>query len=126
MAKKYSIEDIKDAYESGYYEGAGDDAWYRDHTNSSGDLNEDAFVHRPMEEYVKEINGIKWSASFEGFMYSMCGKYRIEPICWNKNTIHDPAYNYALHYQEGKKWCKQIFETQQKCVEFAAKLEATK
>ena len=37
MSKKYSLEDLKDAFESGYYEAAGDDSWYNDH-DDEGDI----------------------------------------------------------------------------------------
>lgn len=56
MKETYTEQDLRDAYEDGYYEGAGDDAWYRDHSNQVSDLNADADVHRPMNEYIKELN----------------------------------------------------------------------
>ena len=52
--KLITIMDLKDAYEQGFYEGAGGDAWYADHSNDVSDLNENAMVHKPMNEYIKE------------------------------------------------------------------------
>lgn len=53
--KTYTIEDIKEAYECGFYEGAGDDAWYKDHNTPDGSLTATAFVHRPLNEYVADL-----------------------------------------------------------------------
>jgi len=55
MCKTYTEQDLKNAYEAGIYEGAGDDAWYADHSNDASDLDDEAMVHKPMNEYVKEI-----------------------------------------------------------------------
>ena len=55
MCKTYTEQDLKNAYEAGFYEGAGDDAWYADHSNDVSDLDDKAMVHKPMNEYIKEI-----------------------------------------------------------------------
>lgn len=52
--KTYTIDDIKEAFEDGYYEGAGDDAWYRAH-DEDGKLNADASVHRLIKEHVDNL-----------------------------------------------------------------------
>ena len=52
--KTYTIEDIKTAFEDGYYEGVGDDAWYRDH-DDEGQLKDDASVHRYIEEHLEVL-----------------------------------------------------------------------
>ena len=52
--KTYTIEDIKSAFEDGYYDGAGDDAWYRDY-DDDGELIENAYVHTYLKEYLKDL-----------------------------------------------------------------------
>jgi len=60
MKTKFTLDDIKDAYVSGYYEGAGDDAWYRNHNvKPDYSLDPDASVHKPMNEYLKEEHEIE-------------------------------------------------------------------
>lgn len=51
--KNYTLEDIKMAYADGYYEGTGDDAWYRDHKD--GVLVDDAMVERALNEYIEQL-----------------------------------------------------------------------
>jgi len=54
--KQYTLQDIKDAYEDGYYEGAGDDAWYNDHDSSDDStLNSDAMVNDPRDKFIAEL-----------------------------------------------------------------------
>ena len=52
--KTYTIEDIKTAFEDGYYEGVGDDAWYRDH-DDEGELKDDASVHKYIREHLESV-----------------------------------------------------------------------
>ncbi len=56
----YTLQDIKDAYEEGYYE-TQHDLWYREHdTEEEGrgccGLNPDASVHKPMNEFIEGLN----------------------------------------------------------------------
>ena len=50
----FTLQNIKDAYQDAYYEGTGKDAWYRDH-DIDGNLNENAFVHSPMKQYIEHL-----------------------------------------------------------------------
>ncbi len=56
IERLYTLENIKDGYEDAYYEGAGDDAWYRDHKDQESNLNADAWVRRPMNEFIEHLN----------------------------------------------------------------------
>ena len=51
-----TIQSVLAAYEAGFYEGVGDDRWYKDHSNTASDLDVDAIVHRPMNEYMKAVH----------------------------------------------------------------------
>lgn len=42
------------AYIDGYYEGAGDDAWYKDH-DDEGNLKSDAYVHPHLNKYTEAL-----------------------------------------------------------------------
>ena len=56
--KTYTIKDIKIAFLDGYFEGAGDDAWYAAHDPESGDceaVKEDSLAHRLWLEYLAEL-----------------------------------------------------------------------
>lgn len=58
---RFTLKDIKDAYEDGYYEGTGDDAWYRDHTTEPGSqLDSGASVHRPMNEFLLQVHEVTY------------------------------------------------------------------
>ena len=59
VTKLYTIEDIKEAYEDGFYE-LYDDLWYTDHDTKLEDgnpcgLNAEALVHKPMNKYIKDL-----------------------------------------------------------------------
>ena len=56
--RTYTLEEVKEAYEEGFYEGAGDDAWYRDHPGVLCKLSESAAVTQPLNEFVEELNKI--------------------------------------------------------------------
>ncbi len=49
-----SLHDIEEAYEGGYFEGAGGDAWYTDHTNV-GLLKENTHCRRMMLQYLEGV-----------------------------------------------------------------------
>ena len=63
--KRISLETLDmmfDSFEVAYYEGAGDDAWYRDHNTEPGcQLDKDASVHHYWKEYLKSFpdEGVK-------------------------------------------------------------------
>ena len=59
----YTLEDIKEAFEEGFYEGAGDDAWYRDHPGADCELSSTAGVLAPLEEFIKELDARKQLAA---------------------------------------------------------------
>lgn len=46
---------VVDAFESGYYDGAGDDLWYADHDSADGELTETASIHGPMKEFLDGV-----------------------------------------------------------------------
>jgi hypothetical protein len=46
---------VVEAYESGYYDGAGDDLWYADHDSPGGELTETASILRPMKEFLDTV-----------------------------------------------------------------------
>lgn len=54
FTKAQLLEAVAEAFEEGYYEAAGKDAWYRDY-DSEGKLNADAFVIKPMMDHLKYV-----------------------------------------------------------------------
>jgi len=50
---KMLVEALDDAFVSGYYDGAGDYAWYKDH-DDNGELKDKAYVHIPLKEYKEQ------------------------------------------------------------------------
>lgn len=55
----YTIDTVKEAYIEGYYEGAGDDAWYRDHPDTKCTLSDEASVYPSLHQYVEEIKKLR-------------------------------------------------------------------
>lgn len=58
LAQRASVAAIQDAYVDAYYEGLGDDHWYRDH-DADGNLLPGASVHRPMNEYLQSLGRLE-------------------------------------------------------------------
>ncbi len=52
--KLYTLQDIKKAYEAGFYE-CQDYLWHKDHDNLECTLNEHAFIHSYMNNYIKRV-----------------------------------------------------------------------
>ena len=50
----FSLDDIQEAYDAGYYQGAGDDVWYKDHT-SGGKLKDTASITRHWVKYRADL-----------------------------------------------------------------------
>ncbi len=53
--KRYTEDDIRKAFESGFYESAGGDSWYEDH-DEDGHLLTDSYCHKLIEDHIKEID----------------------------------------------------------------------
>ena len=54
-SRTYTLADVIEAYECGFYEGAGDDLWYKDHPydpNTGSILASTASVYRTLKEYL--------------------------------------------------------------------------
>lgn len=48
----YSLDDVQEAYETAYYDGAGKQAYEEDH-DVTGELLPHAWVTQPMEDYLR-------------------------------------------------------------------------
>ena len=61
MTKTYTLRDIKQAFIDGFYDGAGDDAWYEDHDceGYSTILKENASVQKSLRDYLDDLKRIE-------------------------------------------------------------------
>ena len=61
ITKTYTLEDIKQAFVDGFYDGAGDDAWYEDHDceGYSTILKENASVQKSLRDYLDDLKRIE-------------------------------------------------------------------
>ena len=62
MTKTYTLEDIKQAFVDGFYDGAGDDAWYEDHDCEGyfTILKENASVQKSLKDYLDDLGRISY------------------------------------------------------------------
>ena len=61
MTKTYTLKDIKQAFVDGFYDGAGDDAWYEDHDCEGffTSLKENASVQKSLKDYLDDLKRIE-------------------------------------------------------------------
>ena len=114
----YTLKDIRVAYDDAYYEGAGDDAWYRDHSSESSEPLAEAMVQHPMKEHIKWLEkqprrvslprdivaNLAWRSreALRAFNSYDGGDESVESELWGKRIEALNAYNASKKILEGE------------------------
>ena len=106
MTKTYTLEDIKQAFVDGFYDGAGDDAWYEDHDCEGffTSLKENASVQKSIKDYLddlKRIESEQETSYFRIFAKSPTGHYFVNVKCADNDAAILTAVQQTLIDEHG-------------------------
>lgn len=81
---------VREAFEDGFYEGAGGDSWHRDHT-TEGELLPDASVHKPMQEFLSQLR----AGTLDSLTQPSGSEPEVKTVAWPKGFDQDDMLDVA-------------------------------